>query len=415
MNIVAKIKNASLYPLAYSIVSAQSLASRVKALGKKPVVHFEQPYAGQKILLLALYEKGRLRADIENLLITAKSLGMYVIAVNTLKVLNADSLKDKIDCYIERPNFGRDFGSYQTGFLHFYKKGWEQQCERLLMLNDSLFYSKANLKPFLEQMITTEIEVLGATENHDFEYHLGSFCISLHSSILANKIFKKYWFSYKKTDVRPRVIKKGELGLSRILRRCIKSRQQMKAIFDTSWMAELLRSDPTVLDKIIFLNRDSDIFPWKKPSINEFINKFESKYKIHFKKEGYAINRNVIDSFVVTNADDYLSALKEICRVFNSDTAYQLIMDEFKSSVINCFSSGSQIHNFGLFLHFYGLPIIKLDALYRGVFAASDIEKLISSMDADEIHHFRQLMYSRPYGGEHLFGWKRAAFNQGLI
>ena len=111
MNIVAKIKNASLYPLAYSIVSAQSLASRVKALGKKPVVHFEQPYAGQKILLLALYEKGRLRADIENLLITAKSLGMYVIAVNTLKVLNADSLKDKIDCYIERPNFGRDFGS----------------------------------------------------------------------------------------------------------------------------------------------------------------------------------------------------------------------------------------------------------------------------------------------------------------
>jgi hypothetical protein len=71
---------------------------------------------------LALYEKGRLRSDIENLLITAKSLGMYVLAVNTLKVHNPDGLKDKIDCYIERPNFGRDFGSYQTGFLHIYTR-----------------------------------------------------------------------------------------------------------------------------------------------------------------------------------------------------------------------------------------------------------------------------------------------------
>jgi hypothetical protein len=75
MNVIAKIKNVSLYPLAYVIVSAQSLAARMKALGKKPIVRFEQPYQGQKILLLALYEKGRLRADIENLLIMAKALG----------------------------------------------------------------------------------------------------------------------------------------------------------------------------------------------------------------------------------------------------------------------------------------------------------------------------------------------------
>jgi hypothetical protein len=54
MNIVAKIKNASLYPLAYSIVSAQSLAARMKALGKKPTVHFEAALSRSKDPLIGV-------------------------------------------------------------------------------------------------------------------------------------------------------------------------------------------------------------------------------------------------------------------------------------------------------------------------------------------------------------------------
>jgi hypothetical protein len=239
MNVVAKIKNASLYPLAYAIVSVQSVVARMKALGKRPVVHFEQPYQGQKILLLALYEKGRLRPDIENLLITAKSLGMYVLTVNTFKLLKPDSLKDKVDCYIERPNFGRDFGSYKTGFLHVYEKGWEQQCERLLMLNDSLFYSKANLESFIKQMITTEIEVLGATENFDEEYHLGSFCISFSKTIIKKTIFKQYWLSYRNSNLRPKVIENGEKALSMTIKRSISDAASMRALFDVTWLSNV--------------------------------------------------------------------------------------------------------------------------------------------------------------------------------
>ena len=177
--IIEKIKNYAIYLVAYVIVSTQSFMMRIKVFGKSPKVHFEQSYQGQKILLLALYQKGRLRPDIENLLITAKQLGMYVLAINTLKVLDPNSLKEKIDCYIELPNFGRDFGSYKKGFLHLFKKGWEKQCPRLLILNDSLFYSKQNLAAFLNQMMNTDIEVLGATENHEIEHHLGMPIIKL--------------------------------------------------------------------------------------------------------------------------------------------------------------------------------------------------------------------------------------------
>jgi hypothetical protein len=94
--IIKKILTSSImYLVAYAIVSAQSFMMRIKVFGKSPKVHFEQSYQGQKILLLALYQKGRLRPDIENLLITAKQLGMYVLAINTLKVLGPITLKKK--------------------------------------------------------------------------------------------------------------------------------------------------------------------------------------------------------------------------------------------------------------------------------------------------------------------------------
>ena len=420
MNIVAKIKNASLYPMAYSIVSAQSLASRVKALGKKPVVHFEQPYTGQKILLLALYEKGRLRADIENLLITAKSLGMYVIAVNTLKVLNADSLKDKIDCYIERPNFGRDFGSYQTGFLHFYKKGWEQQCERLLMLNDSLFYSKANLKPFLEQMITTEIEVLGATENHEIEHHLGSFCISINQDILQQTRFQRYWARYANTDVRPKVIKRGEMQLSKTLRRCVSSPDYFAAYLSLSWLIELLEHDQDILYRVNDFYRVSDFVDWKRPSLKAAAGRLMDKY-LQIDPGLANIEANIeldIEAKTINFVDDaysLINAIETSVKESNLENLKERVLQEVKNDLLECFNSGSQIHQNNILLHHLGMPLIKLDGLYRGMFSAEDVQTLANQLGRDEQNHFRRLMYSKPFGGNTLFGWKRAAFYRGLI
>jgi hypothetical protein len=418
MNIVAKIKNASLYPLAYSIVSAQSLVSRVKALGKKPVVHFEQPYAGQKILLLALYEKGRLRADIENLLTTAKSLGMYVLAVNTLKVLDPDSLKDKIDCYIERPNFGRDFGSYQTGFLHFYKKGWGQQCERLLMLNDSLFYSKANLKSFLEQMITSEIEVLGATENHEVEHHLGSFCISIDQHILQQTRFKRYWANYANTDVRPKVIKRGEMKLSKTLRRCVSSPDMYSALFDMSYVADSLNNHKVLINVLPQLYRTSKILDilWKRSSLKSAAGRFMDRYL--FIGPGLANIEANIEAKTIYFVDDafgLINAIETSAKDSNLKSLKERVLKEVKNDFLECFTSGSQIHQNNILLHHLGMPIIKLDGLYRGMFSVEDVQTLANQLGIDEKNHFMHLMYSKSFGGNTLFGWKRAAFYRGLI
>ena len=108
MKLISQIYNVLFYPMARVIVGAQSEYQRFRSLGKTPKIHCESPYAGQPILLLALYQKGQLRPDLIRLLQAAKAQGLYVLAVNTLKLKDPGAVEGLIDCYIERPNFGRD-------------------------------------------------------------------------------------------------------------------------------------------------------------------------------------------------------------------------------------------------------------------------------------------------------------------
>ena len=414
--IIEKIKNYAIYLVAYVIVSTQSFMMCIKVFGKSPKVHFEQSYQGQKILLLALYQKGRLRPDIENLLITAKQLGMYVLAINTLKVLDPNSLKEKIDCYIERPNFGRDFGSYKTGFLHLFKKGWEKQCPRLLMLNDSVFYSKQNLVTFLNQMMNTDIEVLGATENHEIEHHLGSFCISLQASILQHSLFKNYWKHYTNTDIRPKVIKHGEMKLSKTLRRCVSSADQFKVFYDLSWISNYLDNNKELLDHISDLYRVSDIVPWKRSSLQAASRRIYNKYlQMDYNLANIEANIDSKLSYFVDNPKQLIKAIETNTKETNLQNLSQRVYEEVKNDLMECFVEGSQIHQNNILLHHLGMPIIKLDGLYRGMFSIADVVQLTSQLSQNEKLSFQKLMFDKPFGGNTLSGWKRAAFYQGLI
>ena len=415
-HIIEKITSSIMYLVAYIIVSAQSFMMRIKVLGKSSKVHFEQPYQAQKILLLALYQKGQLRPDIENLLITAKQLGMYVLAINTLKVQDPNSLKEKIDCYIERPNFGRDFGSYKTGFLHLFKKGWEKQCPRLLMLNDSLFYSKQNLASFLNQMMNTDIEVLGATENHEIEHHLGSFCISLQASILQHARFKNYWKHYTSTDIRPKVIKYGEMKLSKALRRCVSSTDQFQACYDLNWLSNYLDNNKELLDRTSDLCRTSDFVDWKRPSLQAVSKRIYNKYlQMDYSLANIEANIDSKLSYFVDNPKQLINAIETNTKEINIQNLPQRVYEEVKNDLMECFISGSQIHQNNILLHHLGMPIIKLDGLYRGMFSIADVVQLASQLSQNEKPSFQKLMFDKPFGGNTLFGWKRAAFYRGLI
>lgn len=423
MKLVEQLKNRLMYPAAYTYIAWQSNLSKVKSWGKKDQVRFAQPYAGQKIMLMALYEKGCIRDDVVAAMSAARALGVYVIGVNTLKLGSPDDYRDVMDCYIERYNFGRDFGSYKSGFNYMYTQGLAEKCPRLLMINDSLFFSKKHMSNFLQDMFASDVEVLGSTENFEIEHHLGSFCIAMSNSVLNHKKLKSYWRCYKCSDIRPLVIKAGEMKLSKVLRGVVSHSGGFRSLYDTAHVAKVLKSNPVILDGVADLSRNSDLVDWPRFSFAEIVKAFGANY-LHSSATiaGVSVSLEGSDLSVVNT--QYARSVSEfesyICNsISNSDVVganlSATIRDEVVAHFVDCFSRGSQIHQSNAFLHRVGLPLIKLDGIYRGMFNARDIERVTDDLDADQQEDFRRIMYSRPFGGVTLVGWKRAAFMRGLI
>ncbi|MEH6751778.1 MAG: hypothetical protein V7698_15970 [Paracoccaceae bacterium] len=421
MKLISQIYNVLLYPMARVIVGAQSEYQRFRSLGKTPKIHCESPYAGQPILLLALYQKGQLRPDLIRLLQAAKAQGLYVLAVNTLKLKDPGAVEGLIDCYIERPNFGRDFGSYKTGFLHLFARRWEATCPRLLMLNDSVFYATRGLDKFLTDLITSETEVLGATENFEIEYHLGSFTIAMAGSVLQTPRFRKYWRRYRLTDVRPTVIRRGEMRLSKTLKRCVSRTAEFRALYSSDRFLNAIKDSPDLQDVMIKDARTGANTPAprfgaesvSKLLVGRFIARrynLGDKVDVNVETPIQQLNEDVL----ITNRADFGRYLLRHVQA-DSSNFDEILSDSLAAVASETFMLGSQIHQNAAVLLHIGLPIIKLDGLYRGMFNNYDVLRLQKKLREDEARELSALLMERPYGGQMLYGWKRSAFMRGLI
>ena len=421
MKLIHRIHSVMLYPAARVIVTAQSEYQRLRTLGKSPKIHFEEGYDGQPIMLLALYQKGRLRPDVIRLIKTARAQGLYVLGVNTLKLKQPEELRGLIDCYIERPNFGRDFGSYKTGFLHLFARRWEGTCPRLLMLNDSVFYSSRGLDKFIGELATSQTEVLGGTENYEIEYHLGSFCISMAQSVLQSDRFKTYWKGYRLTDVRPAVIKRGEMKLSKTLKRCVSTPTEFRALYSSDRFLNEIRLNTALQDVMIRDSRTSALVHWPRfgtESVTKMLaGRFIGRRFSLGEKVDISIDppvKELNEEVLLTTRDEFAGYLVRHVHAQSSNIE-ELLTDAISAVATEAFMTGSQIHQNAAVLLEIGLPIIKLDGLYRGMFNNYDVLRLQKKLNDTEARELSALLLDRPFGGSTLIGWKKAAFMVGLI
>ncbi|WP_139305962.1 rhamnan synthesis F family protein [Paracoccus sanguinis] len=425
-----EIRDRLLFPFARAAVNAQSTLSWWRARGKPDQVIFDRPYDGRPAMLLALYQKGRVRPDVWRMLRAARALDLHIVAVNTLRLQTdeIEALKEVVDCYIERPNFGRDFGSYRTGFLHISDRGWCADCPRLLMLNDSVYFSQTRTPAFLRDMMDSPVEVLGATENFEIEHHLGSFCIAMDGSILRNPRFQKYWREYRLTDVRPAVIRNGEMKLSRLLRRLVSSPAQFTALYSSENYVAKLAEDDHLLDFSIRHGRNGyySATGWKRISPIGLMDYIRARHLVPLheiaagagaKGGGVIVETTVQEleerAFVSGYEDmvDYIRGLLKDVSKFDPERSRSLIA----AYLGEVFMEGSQIHQNAVVLLRMGLPIIKLDGMYRGMFNLADVDMLAGELAPIERSELRRALMDRPYGGDTLIGWKRAAFMRGYL
>jgi hypothetical protein len=418
--IFSRLKLELLYPVARVFVGYENLANRLRAIFEKDRLVLDKPYAGQPILLLALYEQGVLREDIVNLLKCVKASGVYVLCVNTSRLEGPATYFELMDGYIERYNHGRDFGSYRSGFLHINSRGWGRECPRLLLLNDSVFYTERGIKEFLAAMYETDKEVLGATENHEIEHHLGSFCLSLANSVLTHPAFKDYWRTYRNTDYRPAVIKKGEMALSRLLKDVVSSPQSIQALYNAASYMQALSHDQAFLEKSVELVRLSERVRWPRFDPKGFILDMLNRYGVVEAGQSQDEAVNMIEDRVwpgfdsVSDYESMVTVLDEWVKMGRARVV-QSIREPLIGVLVSVFSQGSQIHQNAALLVHMGLPIVKLDGVYRGLFSAADVKRIAGLLNDSDAARLREQLLSKPYGGDCLAGWRQVAFRKWLI
>ncbi|CAB4329799.1 MAG: hypothetical protein F2839_00330 [Actinobacteria bacterium] len=395
------------------VYSVRSIIAWVKSLSSNPRTFISEPHLGQPILLLAVWEKGELRPDIVRLLRSAKNQGMYTFVINTARLTDPPNIAAYVDHYIERVNFGADFGSYKLGFEWILNPAKVQSTPRVIMGNDSVFYISDRIESTLNAHINATHEVLGITENFEYHYHLGSFFISFSEAIRTHPSLKKFWKKYHRSQMRPRNIRLGEMALTKCLLRCVSKREALDSQINVRVLRATLEqtpeSVPTFLDHLSstgLMNEVKEI-----PTPGEVIRKiftFFSPSKssdmgpIRTQTQASKLPENFLDTFEFTSGVDF-------------SRAPQQFKDFATGMVLHTFTLDSQIHNSALSTMLLGIPIIKNDLLYRGAMGSYEAVKLMRMLPEPDRTEFSKMLFDRPYGGDTLHGWKLLAFCNGLI
>lgn len=171
-----------------------------------------------------------------------------IVANDGLSAENRDQLLPFVWKILERPNIGYDFGGYRDGILQL--QMWEIEPEKLLILNDSIWFPILPGDTLLDQMEAAKADVAGTVlrQKGDIRF-LESYLYLIDGRVLKNKAVQNFWRSYRLTANKYKVIRRGERGHSAALWNAgFKLHPMFSA---TTFLSLLRREDDVFLEKTI--------------------------------------------------------------------------------------------------------------------------------------------------------------------
>lgn len=339
-----------------------------------------EPYStanGGVFCVFHLYQRHGLPTNVVNAIALLHELGVRVVAVSNLPLPAAEleRLKPFIHTFIQRRNFGRDFGGYRRGVLHVLDR---HAPDRLLLFNDSIFYAHRGLREFFTAMCG-EGGFIGASENHEISHHVGSYALSFGKPVIDDPRFREYWEDYRSTEVRPYVIWRGEAALSKLVEQTLKIRPRV--------IYSLQRLDAA-------LNRAS----WRELSVSasqmpqnyhgqnplaQLVNdaRKPARDALHMSRD------EMIDSAGLTLPLEPDELIAEMNAQYRRELQRDLLEFVFQ---------GSQIHWGALLLTQYlQMPIIKLDLVLRSIYAIGELGSFAPFLTEEEFAEFHALVTAR--------------------
>ncbi|MGB7271554.1 MAG: rhamnan synthesis F family protein [Albidovulum sp.] len=187
----------------------------------------------QKAVYLIFPVNGLLATHIRTLeYLSSKGLSVTVVSNIPLNPEDRVTVLKHCHQFIERPNFGYDFGGYRDGILSL--KDSLREAEQLVLINDSVWFPIVTETDWLDDVRALDVDFAGAVSNYgmprmeaenfralDFNYrtdhknfHYCSFALCIGKTILHDPGFLRFWKRFPLTNKKKKTVRRGEIGLT---------------------------------------------------------------------------------------------------------------------------------------------------------------------------------------------------------
>ncbi|MEP1201541.1 rhamnan synthesis F family protein [Tateyamaria sp.] len=216
------------------------------------------PWTDRIAIFVIFPSQGLLETHLDTVRHLAQN-GYTAVVVSNLPLSKTDreQLLEACSCYIERPNFGYDFGAYRDGVLSI--QGRLDQLKRLVLINDSAWYPLPGKRNWVREAEDMGHDLVGATSNygrprrksadimemeldHSLDhrnFHFASYALSFGPDVITHAQFLAYWKKLRLDNDKKRVVRRGEIGLSQWI---LRNGFSHKCMFETNELENTLNT-----------------------------------------------------------------------------------------------------------------------------------------------------------------------------
>ena len=368
--------------------------------------------------LVVKYSGFNLGDDYVDLLSALQAAGVNTIIVCNGHVSSASYrvLKQYAHRILVRTNVGRDMGAYRAATLHLHDQGLRPG--RLLYFNDSVLYLKGKgLTELIKRLISSTYEVVGAFENHQFDYHIGSYVFAVSGTVFCDPKIQRFWRRYRPYDLRTHAIQNGEISFSKHLKR---GGYSIDVVYSAERLAQRLYSLDfiSLVGLIQFMRPAFRLHPLDdliaRPLMARRLTKAIADQEEEEEEERRisvsvtpTLGKYAMHRAAARNSYRSAEAADEVTETLARHALIDRLMMEVTQS--------SQIHfGFGLYHRVLDCPLIKKDLLARAIYLEHDCSMILDRLpDETRASVMRELVSrGRPLNVQ---GMRRFLLNHGLI
>lgn len=180
--------------------------------GRRPLAD-----ARRVVVFVHFDRQGVVHDFVQHYLRQLHDLGFAIVFVsNSPRLQQVERLQELCALVIRRDNVGYDFGAYKEGIAAIPDL---PALDMLLLANDSVYGPLYHLASLLDRMEAQDADVWGASDSWEHFFHLQSYFLLFHRKALAAPAFKAFWDKLRYVQSKTWIVRKYEIGLTRVLRR----------------------------------------------------------------------------------------------------------------------------------------------------------------------------------------------------